>query len=249
MIGEMEQKTNGRAFGPLELELFWKISGSIVSGRYLKEILQLIVTMTAETLGSKICSILLLDEKTQELAVAATQSISPDYLKKPNIKVSESVSGRAVTQMHPVTVPDVTREKAFRFPDIARREKIVSLLCVPMMVGKRVIGVINVYTTEPRTFSESEIKLLQAVANQAAVAIENTKLRDEAIAARDAVETGKLMNRAKAALMKQMGLTEDAAHQLLLKSSRNNRKTLREVAEAVLLTFGSNNNGKHPKLH
>jgi GAF domain-containing protein len=120
---------------------------------------------------------------------------------------------------------------------LARREKIVSMLCVPMMVGKRAIGVINVYTPELRQFAVREIKLLQAVANQAAVAIENTKLREEAIAARNAVETGKLVNRAKAALMKQMGLTEEAAHQYLLSSSRTSRKPLREIAEAVLLTF------------
>jgi len=90
-----------------------------------------------------------------------------------------------------------------------------------MMIKKRAIGVVNVYTTEPRQFSDAEIKLIQAVANQAAVAIENTKLHEEAIAARNAVETGKIVNRAKAALMKQMGLSEDAAHKLLVKKSRD----------------------------
>src|SRR5436309_6842206 len=81
----MNQTASAKEFSPRELEFFWKISGSIVSGRYLKEILQLIVTMTAEVMGSKICSILLLDERKQELAVVATQSISEDYVKKPNI--------------------------------------------------------------------------------------------------------------------------------------------------------------------
>jgi GAF domain-containing protein len=226
-----------KEFNPQELEFFWKISESIVSGRYLKEILQLIVTMTAEVTGSKICSILLLDQKSQELAIEATQSRSDDYLKKPNIKVGQSVSGRAIQEQRPIVVPDLSKDKSYRFPDIARREKVVSMVSVPMITGRRAIGVINVYTPEPRAFSDAEIKLLQAVANQAAVAIENTKLREEAIAARNAVETGKLVNRAKAAMMRKMGLTEDAAHQLLLRNSRNHRKTLREVAEAVLLTF------------
>jgi GAF domain-containing protein len=239
----MKKTASAKEFSPNELEFFWKISGSIVSGRYLKEILHLIVSMTAEVMGSKICSILLLDEKKQELAIEATQADSQEYVKKPNIKVTGSVSGKAVLERRPIVVPDVTLEKRFQFADIARREKIVSLLCVPMMVGDRVIGVTNVYTTEPHEFNDTEIKLLQAVANQAAAAIENTKLREEAIAARDAVETGKLINRAKAALMRQMGLSEDAAHKLLVSNGRNNRKTLREVAEAVLLTF-SNVNGR-----
>jgi len=224
-------------FSPKELEFFWKISETVVSGRYLKEILHLIVTMTAEVMRSKICSILLLDEERRELSIEATQSRSEDYLKKPNIKVGESISGRAILGRQPIAVPDVTLEKQYRFPGIARREKVVSMLCVPMMIGKRAIGVINVYTPEARQFGEAEIKLLQAVANQAAVAIENTKLREEAIAARNAYETGKLVNRAKALLMRRMNLTEDAAHQHLLRTSRTTRKPLREVAEAVLLTF------------
>jgi AmiR/NasT family two-component response regulator len=106
-----------------------------------------------------------------------------------------------------------------------------------MMVGTRVIGVINTYTTEPRSFNTVEIKLIQAVANQAAVAIENTKLREEAVAARNAAETSKLLNRAKAVLAREMRLSEDEAHRLLLRSSRNSRKPLREVADAVLLAF------------
>jgi signal transduction protein with GAF and PtsI domain len=240
----MTHKNSAQEFGPRELEFFWKISESVVSGQYLKEILHLIVTMTAETMGSEICSILLLDEKKQELAIGATQALSEDYIRKPNIKVGESVSGRAVKERHPIAVLDVTREKQFRFPDIARREKIVSMLSVPMMVGKRAIGVVNVYTTEPRPFIQAEIKLLQAVANQAAVAIQNTSLQEEVVAARNAAETQKILNRAKAVLQKTMHLSEDEAHRLLLRSSRNNRKTLREVAEAVILAFDTGNN--HP---
>jgi GAF domain-containing protein len=233
----MSVKQTSKEFDPSELEFFWKISESVVSGRYLKEILHLIVTMTAQMMRSKICSIFLLDEKRQELVIEATQSQNQDYVRKPNIKVSESVSGRAIKERKPVMVYDVTQEKQFRFPHIARVERVVSLLSVPMMVGDRAIGVVNVYTSEPRRFSESEIKLLRAVANQAAVAIHNTELQEEAIAARNAMELRKLINRAKAILGHERHLTEDAAHKLLIQISRNSRKSLREVAEAILLTY------------
>ena len=62
-----------------QLDLLSEISRTIVSDYYLKEILQLIVTMTAQVMGSKICSIMLLDEKKQELVIAATQSLSKEY--------------------------------------------------------------------------------------------------------------------------------------------------------------------------
>jgi signal transduction protein with GAF and PtsI domain len=98
----MSQGSSARSFRPAELEFFWKISESIVSGRYLKEILQLIVTMTAEVMQSKICSILLLDERLQELVIEATQSTSDDYVRKPAIKVGDGISGRVVRERRPL---------------------------------------------------------------------------------------------------------------------------------------------------
>src|SRR5437773_2776512 len=98
----MPPNPSTQEFNPRDLEFFWKISESVVSGRYLKEILQLIVTMTAEMMGSEICSILLLDEKRQELAIEATQALSEEYIHKPNIKLGESVSGRAVKERRPI---------------------------------------------------------------------------------------------------------------------------------------------------
>src|SRR5947207_8534761 len=81
-----------------EIDLFWHISQSLVSKSYLQEILRLIVTMTAQVMQSKICSLMLLDEEEQELSIAATQALSKEYVNKPNLKVSERLSGRAVKE-------------------------------------------------------------------------------------------------------------------------------------------------------
>lgn len=224
---------------PKELEFLWKVSESVVSGRYLKEILQLLVTMTAEMMGSKICSIFLLDENTEELVIEATQSSNQDYIRKPNIHLKNSVSGRAIQERKPIAIPDISKEKQFRFPQLARTERVVSFISVPMMIGSKAYGVINVYTAEPHDFTDSEIKLLRAVANQAAVAIQNTKLQEETQAARNEVEMRKLVNRAKVVIQKEKNITEDAAHKLLMNLSRNSRKPLREVAEAILLAYAT----------
>ncbi len=86
-----------------QLDLLSEVSRTIVSDYYLKEILQLIVTMTAQVMGSKICSIMLLDEKKQELVIAATQSLSQDYVNKPNLKVGQSIAGRVVLEKRPIS--------------------------------------------------------------------------------------------------------------------------------------------------
>ncbi|MBP1732778.1 MAG: uncharacterized protein H6Q55_3207 [Deltaproteobacteria bacterium] len=218
-----------------QLDLLSEISRTIVSDYYLKEILQLIVTMTAQVMGSKICSIMLLDDKKQELVIAATQSLSQAYITKQNLKVGQSISGKVVMEKRPITVLDVTKERGYMYPDIAKKEGLVSMLCVPMMIKDRVIGVINSYTQREYKFSKEEVDILQAIANQAAVAIENTRLDQEILAAKEALETRKLVERAKGVLMKELGIGEDEAYKRIHKKSMDLRKGMKEVAEAIIV--------------
>lgn len=219
-----------------QLDVLSEISETIVSHRYLKEILNLIVTMTAQVMDSKICSIMLLDEKKQELVIVASQSLSPDYLNKPNLRVGQSISGKAVLERKPICVLDVTKEPEYTYPEIAKKEGLVSLLSVPMMVKDKIIGVVNSYTAYEHKFSQEEIDILQAIANQAAVAIENTNLNQEILAAKEALETRKLVERAKGILMKQLDLNEDEAYKKIHRTSMDLRKPMKEVAEAIILT-------------
>jgi signal transduction protein with GAF and PtsI domain len=186
-------------------------------------------------MGSKICSIMLLDEKKQELVIAATQSLSKEYINKQNLKVGQSITGQVVMEKRPITVLDVTKERAFMFPAIAKKEGLVSMLCVPMMIKDRVIGVISTYTQSEYEFTKEEIGILQAIANQAAVAIENTRLDQEILATKEALETRKLVERAKGVLMKELGIPEDDAYKRIHRKSMDLRKSMREVAEAIIV--------------
>lgn len=226
------EETNVKA---LQFDSLVKVSHSITSHDYLDEILNLIVVVTAEMLNSKICSIMMLDGKADSLSIAATQSLSQDYKKKPGIKISDSLSGEALATKKPLEVYDVQNEEKYRFRELAKKENLTSMLCVPMIVKNNAIGVINVYTKQPHHFSREEVDVLQMVANQAAVAIENTNLMDEALKAKDALETRKLVERAKGILMKMNDFSEEAAHKLIHKKAMDSSKTMKEIAESILL--------------
>ena len=219
------------------LDLLSEVSRTIVSDYYLKEILQLIVTMTAKVMDSKICSIMLLDEKRDELVISATQSLSEEYVNKPNLKVGQSISGQVVKEKRPITVLNVTNEPGYMFPEVAKKEGIVSLLSVPMMIKDRAIGVINSYTKSEHRFTKEEIDILQTIANQAAVAIENTRLDQEILAAKEALEARKIVEKAKGILIKEMSISEDEAYKKIHKKSMDLRKTMRDVAEAIILAY------------
>ena len=220
----------------LQLDTLSQVSETVVSNRLIDEVLQLIVTTTAQMTNSKICSIMLLDERKGELRIEATQSLSEAYRRKPALKIGQSISGRAVQEQQPVYVPDVTKEGGYFYKDLAKQEGLCSLVSVPMMMKDKAIGVINSYTSCTYVFSSEEIKALQVIANQAAVAIAHTKVVEKSFEMQEALEVRKLVERAKGYLMESRKLSEPEAFQLIQRQSMNLRKSMREIAEAIILS-------------
>lgn len=212
------------------------ISEAIISDLYLEDILKLIVNVTAEAMGSKICSLMLLDKAKKELSVKATQSISEAYNKKPNIKLGEGIAGKVAQDGKPITVPDVREDPRYVNRDIAKKEKLCSLLCVPLTFKGEIVGVLNSYTASPHSFSKNEIDVLKSIANQAAIVIENFRIVVESKVIKEELESRKSIERAKGILMKKEGLTEEEAYNRIRKYSMDNRKSMRDVSEAIILT-------------
>ncbi len=219
----------------IQLDTLSQVSETVSSNRLIEEVLQLIVTMTAQMMNSKILSIMLVDESKGELKIAATQSLSQAYRRKPSLQIGKSISGRAVKEQTPLMVLDVTKERGYYYQDLAKSEGLVSMLSVPMVSKEKAIGVINTYTSTRHTYTPEEIKIMQAIANQAAVAIEHTRLLDKSFEMQEALMVRKLVERAKGYLMKSRGLSEHEAFRLMQRQSMNMRKSMREIAEAIIL--------------
>ena len=213
-----------------------RISEAITSDLYLDDILKFIVTITAELFGSKICSLMLLDESKKELLVKATQSISEEYNKKKNIKVGVGISGKVAKTGKTLSVLDVRENDQYCNKEIAKKENLCSLLSVPLTVKGEVIGVLNCYTSRPHRFSKNEERVIQSIANQAAVVIENFRLVVESQVIKDELEARKTIETAKKLLMEQEGISEKDAYSRLRKFSMNTRRSMRVIAEAIVLT-------------
>ena len=218
-----------------QIEALSKVANLITSGLYLEELLRLIVHVTAEIMNSKISSLMLLDPNTKELVVRATQSISEAYNKKPNIKIGEGIAGIVAKDNKPIYVLDVKDDKRYLNQDIAKKEGLCSLASVPLAVKGRIIGVLNCYTSRKHKFSKHELDLLAALASQAAIAIENAELDLRARSAEEALTTRKLVERAKEILAQEANILPSEAYRLIQKQSMDSRKSMREIAEAIIL--------------
>ena len=215
------------------------ISSAITSEQYLEDILKLIVMVTAKVTGFEICSLWLIDESEtpKKIRLKATQAIDPEYVKDRSLGRVEGVVGFVATHSQPLVIKDVLKEPRFKEKEMAKKLGLVSMLSVPLRVkNEKVIGVLNCFTDEPHEFSDTEINLVTAVANQAAVAILNTELIVKTKVIQEELETRKLMERAKEVLIRKRNLTGEQAHRWIQKRSMDSRKSIRNVAEAVLLT-------------
>ena len=214
-----------------------KISSAIVSDLYLEDILKLIVTLTANVMKAKVCNVWLIDEKKQEFNIKATQSMHQEYLNKRTIKLNEGIVGLVAKEKKPKIIFDVLKEKQYKEKKLARKEGLVSMASIPMMVKDKVIGVLNVYTNKPYEFTKAEISLLSTIANQAAVAIEKTELIVRTKIIQEELDTRKKTERAKGILMEERNINESEAFSLIRKSSMDKRISMKEIAEAIILSY------------
>ncbi|MEW6673659.1 MAG: GAF and ANTAR domain-containing protein [Thermodesulfobacteriota bacterium] len=215
------------------------ISQAITSDLYLEDILKLIVMVTAKVTGVEICSLWLIDEDSTPsiIRLKATQAIDPDYVKDRVLKMDEGVVGFVATTKNPLIIPDVLKESRFKEKEMAKKLGLVSMVGVPLQVrDDKVIGVLNCFTTEPHAFSETEVNLIRTVANQAAMAILNTQLMVKTKVIQEELEIRKLVERAKEVLMQRRKLSGEEAYRWIQKRSMDTRKSLRLIAEAILLS-------------
>jgi len=214
-----------------------KISSAIVSDLYLEDILKLIVTLTANVMKAKVCNVWLIDEKKQEFSIKATQSMHQEYLNKRTMKLNEGIVGLVAKEKKAKIIFDVLKEERYKAKKLARKEGLVSMASIPMMVKDKIIGVLNVYTNKPYKFTKAEISLLSTIANQAAVAIEKTELIVRTKIIQEELDTRKKTERAKGILMEERNINESKAFSLIRKSSMDKRISMKEIAEAIILSY------------
>jgi signal transduction protein with GAF and PtsI domain len=215
------------------------ISRAITSDFYLEDILKLIVMVTAKVTGYEICSLWLIDESTNppKIRLKASQTIDPDYVKDRSLDLTEGVVGYVATHKQPLIIQDVLREPLFKEKEMARKLGLVSMLSVPLQVRDgKVVGVLNCFTVKTYHFSETEVNLIRTVANQAAVGIMNTELMVKTKVIQEELETRKLVERAKEVLMRRRNKTGEEAYRWIQKRAMDTRKSIRHVADAILLS-------------
>ena len=163
------------------LESLVRVGQIINSTLSLDEALQVITREARNLLKAKMCSLMMLDETGTWLDLRASHGAGERYRNKPRLSVAESFAGIVVRRCKPMQVENVQVSGRYQHISVARDEKLVSLLSVPLLYGGRATGTINLYTGDPHTFSDEEVRVLSAYAELSALTLEKARLYDRTV--------------------------------------------------------------------
>ncbi len=167
-----------------ELGAVYRMTAVFTEHRDLKEILQLAAETMVKITGADACSIRVFNEDRTELLRMAACGLSGEYTSKGPIRLSDSrIDQEVLAEGECVYIADERSDERVLYKAEAKRENLVSALCVPMSYRKRIEGIIRVYTRRPHEFDWFETSLIRGVASQAASAVVNSRLYYEAIQA------------------------------------------------------------------
>src|SRR5580658_9563292 len=157
------------------------VSRTINSTLNVDEALRVITREACELMRARMCSLMLLDESREWLDLRASYGAGDAYIKKPRLGAEESLIGVVVRRKKALQVANVQADSRYQNVELARRENLVSLLSVPLIFSGQTIGTLSVYTAKPYNFSNEEIKILSALGELSAIAIEKARLYERLV--------------------------------------------------------------------
>ena len=163
------------------LETLARVGQTINSALNLDDALQLITREACLMMQAKMCSLLMLDESREWLDLRAHCGAGKAYLQKPRVNAAESLVGIVVRRRKPIQIENVQTSSRYQNADVARREGLVALLSVPLIFAGHAIGALNIYTGGPYKFSDEEIRIVTALAELSALAIEKARLYERIV--------------------------------------------------------------------
>lgn len=161
------------------LESYQGICKAISTSLSLEEVLKLIVTNVVKVMNVKASLLRLLNKETNQLELAAYHGLSRGYADKGPVDYDASIDDALAGK--PVSIYDITADKNARYRKEAEKEGIRSILSIPLRFREEVIGVLRMYTAEPVSYTDEDLKFVAAIAEQAAIAIMNARIFEKSV--------------------------------------------------------------------
>ena len=219
----------------LEVDFLHELSSRMAAADPLHEVLDRVVEFAAALVKCDSCLVYVLED--EELVLRASKNPHAEVLDRLKLQIGQGITGWVAQHLEPVAVSrNASQDPRFKFFNELPEDRYEAFLSVPLLCRGRSVGVINVQHRQPHVYTKRQIQLISTIGFLVGAEIEMARLEGENSHLSRQLETRKLVERAKGILQRELGLTEEQAYLALQRQSRQKRRTMKEVAEAVVLS-------------
>ena len=217
------------------VDLLHEIGSRMAASDLLHQVLGRIVTLISSVVECDSCFIYILED--DELVLRASKNPHPEAVDRLKLRVGQGITGWVAEHLEPVALArDAFQDPRFNYFSELPEDRYEAFLSVPILCRGRVVGVINLQHRLPHVHSPRDIKLISTIGFLVGAEIERARLESEVSHLSQRLEMRKLVERAKGILQRDLGISEEDAYRLLQRQSRQMRKSMKEVAEAVVIS-------------
>ncbi|MGA3106137.1 MAG: GAF domain-containing protein [Terriglobales bacterium] len=229
------------------VDLLHEIGGRLATADGFHEVLNQVVEFASGLVKCDSCLIYVLEG--EHLVLRASKNAHPDVVDRLKLRVGEGLTGWVAEHHEPVAISEkAAHDPRFQFFHELPEDSYEAFLAVPLMCRGRVMGTINLQHIRPHVYKRKEIRLISAIGFLVGAEIELARMESLNSNLTDQLLTRKVVERAKGILQRELGLSEEQAYLALQKQSRQKRKAMKEIAEAIILSEEVRENTKAPKV-
>jgi uroporphyrinogen-III synthase len=217
------------------LDFLHDVGTRIAAADPLHEVLNRIVEFISDLVSCDSCFIYVLEGG--DLVLRASKNPHPEVIDRLTMPIGQGITGWVAEHREPVVLErNASQDNRFRLFSELPEDSFEALLSIPVVSRRRVVSVINVQHKAPHAFEPREIKIISMIGHLVGAAIEMARLENEVIELSDKLAVRKIIERAKGLIQSEYGISEEDAYALIKKQARSRRKSMKEIAEAILVT-------------
>ncbi len=213
------------------------LSKLVVFNSYdFQEFLNKLIRLILKIIPVESCLIYFYDREKKELILVASKKPHEKLLGRIRLRWGEGITGWVAAHKKTAVLEEKAyKDERFKFFKELPEDRFEAFLSVPIVDKEGVVGVINLQNRDSYTFSPNQIKTIEAVVKIIASAFEKIVLERKVGRLETKLKERKIVEKAKGLLMKQREIDEEAAYTMLRGEAMKMRKSIKDIAEAVIL--------------
>jgi uroporphyrinogen-III synthase len=200
----------------------------------LHEVLAQIVEFASALVKCDSCFVYVVED--DDLVLRASKNPHAEVVDRLKLKIGQGITGWVAEHREPVAVSNnAYQDVRFKLFNELPEDRYEAFLSVPILSRGRAVGVINVQHRQPHTYTRRQMRTISTIGFLVGAEIEVARLQSANSQLIQQLETRKLLERAKGILQRDLKIDEEQAYLALQRQSRQKRRSLKEIAEAVVL--------------